>query len=150
MGHFLLLEKTCLIIGLAWYYVDMRVFCFRVFFSKHFLSALSPAQMKIVWHIIDKHIFEGRCKICQMAMSCSRPQVKQEESLGKGEKNASSFFYLFFKRQNTVVLCLFLVTTQHTCSIVFALSILTSLHDKFLNAQQTTPFLVFCDSFWEK
>ena len=59
MGHFLLLEKTCLIIGLASYYVDMSFFVLRVFFSKYFLSALSPAQMKIVTHYRQTHFWRS-------------------------------------------------------------------------------------------
>ena len=59
MGHFLLLEKTCLIIGLASYCVDMSFFCFRVFFSKYFLWALSPAQMKIVTHYRQTHFWRS-------------------------------------------------------------------------------------------
>ena len=80
---------------------------YTVFFSKHFLSALSLAQMKIVTHYRQTHFWRSLQNLSNGDELQWTPSQTRRITRKKWKKNASSFFYLFFKRQNTVVLCLF-------------------------------------------
>ena len=150
MGHFLLLEKTCLIIGLASYYVDMSFFCFRVFFSKYFLWALSPAQMKIVTHYRQTHFWRSLQNLSNGDELQSTPSQTRRITRKKWKKMqvpSSTYFsnvkiqlsYAFSLSRHSIHVQLFLLWAfWHACMTNSSMP------------NRPHHFLVFCDSFWEK